>query len=231
MKFVKQPKSFPIRNVADDQIAKNKYRKHGELFPNTFRCIICGPSNSGKTNILINLLENPNGLHFENIYIFSKSLHQTKYKYLERILKPIKGLGYFTFKCADDLILPEEAKPNSVFIFDDVMCDNQDAIRSYFCMGRHYGLDSFYLAQTYTRIPKHLIRDNANFFILFKQDDTNIRHIYNDCAISCDMSLDDFRYLCGQCWNSSKYNFLVIDLDCEKNKGRYRRGFDEFVMV
>jgi len=42
-------------------------------------------------------------------------------------------------------------------------------------MGRHKNIDSFYLCQTYS--PKHLIRDNANFIIMFKQDDLNMRHI------------------------------------------------------
>lgn len=232
MEFVKQAKSLKIRNIAEDCNIKQKtYRKHGDLLPNSIRCIICGPSNSGKTNVVINLLESPNGLYFENVYIFSKSLHQSKYKYLEQVLQPIHGLGFYKFHSTDELIEPKDAKPNSLFIFDDVMCEKQDIIRSYFCMGRHYNVDSFYLAQTYTRVPKHLVRDNANLFIIFKQDDTNLRHIYNDCTISCDMSLDQFRDLCGKCWNSSKHNFLVIDLDSKFNKGRYRRGFDEFVTI
>lgn len=230
MQFIQQPKKLTIRNIGVEE-NRSQYQKHGELLPATIRCIICGRSNSGKTNILLNLLENPNGLRFENVYIFCKSLHQTKYQYLEEVLKSISGMGFYTFKCADELIPPEMAKPNSIFIFDDVMNDKQDCIRSYFCMGRHYNIDSFYLAQTYTRVPKHLIRDNANMFILFKQDDTNLRHIYNDCAISCDMTLDEFRRLCGQCWDHDKYNFLVIDLDSEKHNGRYRRGFDEFVLI
>jgi len=41
-------------------------------------------------------------------------------------------------------------------------------------MGRHKNMDSFYRCQTYTHIPKHLIRDNANMIIMFKQDDLNM---------------------------------------------------------
>ncbi|KAL6256683.1 hypothetical protein P5V15_012802 [Pogonomyrmex californicus] len=47
-------------------------------------------------------------------------------------------------------------------------------------MGRHSNVDCFYLCQTYARIPKHLIRDKANLLILFKQDGTNLKHVYND---------------------------------------------------
>jgi len=57
-------------------------RKHGEMLPSTIRVIICGPSSCGKINVLISLLKNPNGLRFENMYIYSKSLQQPKFRYL-----------------------------------------------------------------------------------------------------------------------------------------------------
>lgn len=228
MQFVKQNISLPVENLDDKFEAGPKIKRHGALLPNTIRCIICGPSNCGKTNALISLLENPNGLRFENVYIYSKTLEQDKYKYLEGILKPIRGMGYYTFSSNDQVIPPSKAKPNSIFIFDDVICDKQNNIAAYFCMGRHRGIDSFYLAQTYTRIPKHLIRDNANFLILFKQDDTNLRHIYNDYAIGCDMKFEEFRDMCCKCW-SEKYGFVVLDMDSDVNRGRYRKGFDRFL--
>lgn len=229
MQFVKQSITLPVKNI-DSANKKKSKRKHSKLLPNSIRCIICGPSNCGKTNVLISLIENSNGLRFENDYIYSKSLEQEKYKYLESILKPIKGLGYHTFNTSDEVIEPNEAKPNSIFIFDDVICDKQNNIKSYFCMGRHRGIDCFYLTQTYTRVPKHLIRDNANFIILFKQDDLNLKHIYNDYAIACDMKFEQFRNICNICWKE-KYNFVVIDLDSEVNNGRYRKGFDNFIQI
>lgn len=139
-------------------------------------------------------------------------------------------MGYHTFSSNDDVIPPSKAKPNSVFIFDDVICDRQNNIKAYFCMDRHRGIDSFYLAQTYTRIPKHLIRDNANFLILFKQDETNLRHIFNDYGVGCDMKFTDFQRMCNKCWGE-KYGFVVIDMDSDMNKGRYRKGFDQFLQL
>ncbi|KYN28024.1 hypothetical protein ALC57_02564, partial [Trachymyrmex cornetzi] len=56
------------------------------------------------------------------------------------------------------------------------------------------------VCQTYARIPKHLIRDNANLLILFKQDGTNLKHVYND-HVNTDMSYDEGR--CGQ-YNSRR---------------------------
>ena len=97
----------------------------------------------------------------------------TKYRYLTNLLSRIEEIDYFTFTNNSDVVPPSEARPNSIFFFDDVACDKQNAVREYFSMGRHANVDCFYLCQTYARIPKHLIRDNANLLILFKQDCTN----------------------------------------------------------
>lgn len=227
MQFIKQRVSLPVKNIEEKFKILPKIKRHGPLLPSTIRCIICGPSNCGKTNVLISLLESPNGLRFENVYIFSRTLEQDKYKYLENVLKPIKGLGYYTFSSNDDVIHTSKALPNSIMIFDDVLCDKQNNIKAYFCMGRHRDVDCFYLAQTYSHIPKHLIRDNTNFLILFKQDELNLKHIFNDYAIACDMKYDNFRHMCNKIW-TEKYGFVVIDLDSELSNGRYRKGFDNF---
>ncbi|KYN05255.1 hypothetical protein ALC62_03842 [Cyphomyrmex costatus] len=182
--------------------------RHGSALPSTIRCIICGPSNCGKTNILLSLIESPHGLRFENIYVYSKSLFQPKYRYLEELLESIDDIGYYAFSNNGDVIPPGEALPNSIFVFDDVACDKQNTIREYFAMGRHASIDCFYLCQTYAKIPKHLIRDNANFLILFKQDDTNLKHIYND-HVNTDMSYEKFCTLCHLCWQR-KYGFSKL---------------------
>ncbi|RLU25089.1 hypothetical protein DMN91_003181 [Ooceraea biroi] len=160
MRFVRQPLTIRVTNCDDRlrQMGDNEaIRKHGLVLPTTIRAIIYGPSNCGKTNVLISLLESPHGVRFENVYVDSKSLQQPKYQYLENLLTSIDEIGYFTFSNNSDAILPCEARPNSIFVFDDVACDKQDTMREYFSMGRHSNVDSFYLCQTYARIPKHLI--------------------------------------------------------------------------
>lgn len=228
MRFVRQARIIKVSNFDDRLISEKKVRKHGNMLPTTIRGIVCGPSNCGKTNVLISLIESPYGVRFENVYVYSKSLQQPKYRYLENLLAPIDEIGYFTFSNNSDVIPPSEALPNSIFIFDDVACDKQDTIREYFAMGRHSSVDCFYLCQTYAKIPKHLIRDNANLLILFKQDGTNLKHVYND-HVNTDMSYDDFRALCQKCWQR-KYGFVVIDKDSTLINGRYRRGFNDFAI-
>lgn len=234
MKFTKQHQNLNVDNSDVRSGAGNGHdaniRKHGVLLPNSIRCLIVGPSNCGKTNVMVTLLEHPNGLKFENVYIYSKSLHQPKYVYLKSLLSCVKGINLYTFSNNCDVIPPGDAKPNSVFIFDDVACDKQDNIRSYFSMGRHNAIDSFYLCQTYTRIPKHLIRDNANFLIIFKQDVMNIKNIYNN-HVGSDMTFDNFLKMCSKCWKKNKYGFLVVDTESPIEDGRYRKGFDVFITI
>lgn len=231
MKFIKQFEKLSIVNI--DKFIKCKLeggKKHGTLLPDSIRCIICGPSNCGKTNVMLNLLFSPKGLYFENVYIFSKSLNQSKYKFLQSILEGIPEIGYFPFSENDQVPFPNEILNDSIVIFDDVACEKQENIKNYFSMGRHNRADSFYMCQTYSRIPKQLIRDNANFLIVFQQDNRNLTHIYND-HVNMDMRLEQFRDMCKKVWRNGKNNFLVIDRDRDLNDGRYREGFDVFIKM
>lgn len=231
IEFIKQKIVLPVKNVEKFLTKTREERvKHSKLFPNSIRCIICGPSNCGKTNVIISLLEDPNGLRFENVYIYSKSLYQTKYKYLKTILDSISGIKLFLFSDNESVIPLETVRPNSIFIFDDVICDRQNVIRSYFCMGRHKNIDCFYLSQSYAHIPKHLIRENTNFLIIFKQDITSLKHIFNDFNISTDMTFEEFHNICNNIWKHN-YDFLVIDCESDLNNGRYRKGFDRFIQI
>lgn len=228
MRLLKQQVSLPVENL--DVFSQCPVtEKHGPLFPSALRTIICGSSGAGKTNLLLSLLFDPNGLWFENVYIYSKSLYQPKYKLLEDALKKVKGIGYFPYTDSEGIIDPSDAKTNSIFIFDDVACDKQDKIRAYFSMGRHKLVDCFYLCQTYTRIPKHLIRDNCNCIILFKQDKTNLRHVFDD-HVTPDMTFEQFENMCGECWND-KYGVMVIVKDFDLHNGRYRKGFDQYISI
>ncbi|KYQ46185.1 hypothetical protein ALC60_14819 [Trachymyrmex zeteki] len=208
-----------------------KIRRHGPLLPNTIHCIICGPSNCGKTNALINLIKSPHGVRFENVYVYSKSLFQPKYRYLKELLESISDIGYYPFSnnLRSHVIPPNEAFPNSIFVFDDVICNKQNTIREYFAMCRHANTDCFYLCQTYAKIPKHLIGDNANPLILFKQYGTNLKHIYND-HVNTDMPYEKFCALCHLCWQR-KYDFVMIDKDSALRNGRYTGGFDDFAVL
>ena len=63
----------------DPGFSKSNYKQgHPCMTADVFRMLICGPSNSGKTNILLHMLYEL--LEFDKIYLFSKNLHQNKYQ-------------------------------------------------------------------------------------------------------------------------------------------------------
>lgn len=235
MEFVKQRIQLPVTNVIGDDSNSNhnksrihKIYKHSFLFEDSLRMIVSGKSGSGKTYAILSLLYHPNGLKFENVYVYCKSLFQPKYVCLKKVLDSIKGINCYLFSNNDDVIPPDKVKENSIFIFDDVICDSQNVIKLYFCLGRHRHVDVIYISQSYASIPKHLIRENANFAVIFKQDEMNLKHIFNDFVLSTDMDFNQFKEMCKKCWNE-KHSFISIDIERNKNDGKYRKNFDTFI--
>ena len=227
MDFADQTLKLPVANF--DFGREKRTKRHGELLPDTIRAVFCGPSNCGKTNSLLALITHPNGLRFENIYVYSKSFNQPKYQFLEKVLEPIEGVSYRPFSEHESVVSPDEALPKSIMIFDDVSCEKQDNVRAFFCMGRHKSVDCFYLCQSYAHEPKHLSRDNVNLLVIYRQDDVNLKHIYED-HVNTDLTFNEFRNLCSDCWKNDKYGFIVIDKDRVINEGHYRKGFDSFAI-
>lgn len=240
MQFNKQPIDIPVNvdSAWEPMIrgGKKPKRRHSALLPNSIRCIIAGPSNCGKTNLLINLIVSKHGLKFENIYVYSYTLWQPKYEFLRKLFQSEQqqqqlDVQYHEFSASDDVLEPKDAKPNSIIIFDDVICEkNQEIIRKYFSLGRHKSVDSFYLTTTYARVGKHLIRDNCNLIIFFRQNELNLKHIYNDMGVGCHMSFERFQQFCFECWRE-RYGFAVIDMDSELDAGRYRKGFSNYLLL
>lgn len=228
MRFKKQTLTLPIVNFEkSSEIAPSK---HGKLLPNTIRALICGPSNCGKTNLMFTLLTDINGLRFENVYVYSKSLHQCKYQLLVDVLRGVQGVQLFTYENGDDVPSVDNILPNSVFIFDDVVMEKQNVMCDYFARGRHRQVDVFFLSQTLSRIQKQMLRDNTNVVVLFRQDEVNLRHAYDE-YVCCDMKFGEFKEFCKECWNKDRYGFAVICLDFARDDGRYRYKFDTFVTI
>ena len=110
-----------------------------------------------------------------------------------------------------DIPDPSELNPEdkNLMIFDDCILEKQSKAEAYYTRGRHNNCDSFYISQNYFLLPRKTVRENANFIILFPQDDKNLNHIHKDHA--SDISLDEFKKFCRKCWET-KHNFVTIDL-------------------
>ena len=66
-------------------------------------------------------------------------------------------------------------------VFDDLVCvSNQSLMAEYFVLGRHYNINTIYLAQSLIKVPKNCIRDNSNMFILFHLSKMDIKYLYTN---------------------------------------------------
>ena len=65
--------------------------------------------------------------------------------------------------------------------------------------------------------------------MVFKQDDTNLKHIFSD-HVGTDMSFDEFKNICRKAWEG-KYDFLVVNKEESMSDGRYRIGFDRLMLL
>ena len=126
---------------------------------------------------------------------------------------------------------PAELNPDekNLLILDDCFLGPQNKAEAYYTRGRQNNCDTFYISQSYFRLPRHSIRENSNIIILFPQDAKNLQHIYADHCEG-DMTLDTFKQFCRKVWNAAPHQFVTIDLSSEKLEGKYRQNLDIFFL-
>ena len=134
----------------------------------------------------------------------------------------------FYEKCAS-IPDPKELNMNdkNLLILDDCFLGPQNKAEAYYTRGRQNNCDTFYISQSYFRLPRHTVRENSNFIILFPQDAKNLHHIYADHCEG-DMSLEEFKTFCRTVWESAPHQFITIDLSSGKLNGKYRQNLDSF---
>ena len=130
----------------------------------------------------------------------------------------------------DCTMIPDPAELNTdeknLLILDDCFLGPQNKAEAYYTRGRQNNCDTFYISQSYFRLPRHSVRENSNFIVLFPQDAKNLSHIYADHCEG-DMSLEEFKQFCRKVWKV-KHQFVVIDLTSDKMNGKYRQTLDKF---
>ena len=177
-----------------------------------------------KDSCLIQFNSTKRRFKIHKLHVISQSLEQEKYRNLTDIFEYIdeKDVKLHTSPTCE--ITPNDVEAHSIVIFDDVL--NFDNISQFFSLGRHRNLNCFFLCQSYSKIPKQLIRDNANFIILFKQDDGNLKHVFIN-HVGSDLTFSQFKNMCHDCWKND-YGFMVIDKQSPLQEGRYRSIFYSF---
>ena len=190
---VNNKKKLKINSSNNNNDIVSTYENH--------RHTIIGPSNVGKTFYMLKILEKIDKKR--SIHIITRSPNQ-----------------YPNYKTSNE-IKPINKYKGSIVIFDDMLgAKNCSQIDEFFTRGRHEDLDVYYISQSYFALPRQSIRNNSDRLILFKQTLRDVQSMFYDIE-AYDMNYDEFKLMCHKAWDE-KYNYLCIDMDKNKNEGKYR---------
>jgi len=212
------------------RFGKSTFAQYGKsLHQPEYRVLRKGFEEQLPKEVIMNLFENQDEIQRETIS--PSALIEGLGKNRNIRSRRCESIEFNFYELADDVPNPKELSPEhkNLMIFDDLLLQKQNKCETYYIRGRHNNCDRFYLSQNYFKSPRQTIRENANFFCLFPQDQKNIDHIFND-HVSQDMTKEHFKKLCKTAWSKSP-NFVVIDLTSQQHNGKYRSGFDDFLIV
>ena len=120
-----------------------------------------------------------------------------------------------------------DCNEKNLLLLDHCFLGPQNKIEAFYTRGRQNNCQTIYISQSYFRLPRHSIRENANIIFLFPQDAKNLHHIHADHCDG-DMNLDEFKSFCRKVWNNGTHHFVTLDLTSKKNNGKYRENLDRF---
>ena len=159
------------------------------LFQLKYKISKYGFHNNFDKHYIYNLFNDRKDMKEKDIdpYILTKEIGETYSNH-----NPIKCEVFFLN--GEDIKDPRQlnSSDKNLMNFDDVLLEKQNKCNDFYIRVRHSNVDCFYLSQNYLRLPRQTIRENSNFICLFKQDNKNIQHIYQD-HVSHDMSYEEFR--------------------------------------
>jgi len=196
-----------------------------------FRMLIVGSSGSGKSNVVVNIIQKFNDT-FGNVKICCKDKNEPLYKMLSDKLDPKSFQIYEGFKKIPSLDDKDEFDPSlqHLIVFDDLCLEkNQSVIEDYLIRGRKIakGVNILYLTQSFFKCPR-VVRMNCNYIILKKVGSTrDLTCILKEFSLGVDINQLKKIYK-----NNVKNmtDFLLIDLDTTDDK-RFRKGFKEILKV
>ena len=211
-----------------DNITNENNKKHNEKWPyipdHPYRILIIGGSGSGKTNALINLINEQNDI--DKIYFYAKDLSELKYEYFIKKredvgIKHVNNSNAFiecsgtmndVYENINDYNLSRRRK--ILIVFDDMIGDImtskkfQSIIRELFIRCRKLNISLVFITPSYFSVPKDFRRNSTQYLIMKINNKGELQNI----AInhSADIDHQDFMKIYRECTNEP-FNFLTID--------------------
>ena len=193
-----------------DDYANESKTKHNLKWPyipdHRYRILIIGGSGTGKTNALLNLIENQPDIG--KIYLYAKDPYEAKYKYLIDMREKV-GLNHFNdpkvfieysndiqdlYKNFDEYNPDKERKMS--IVFDDMIADmiNSKKLNSIvtklFIRGRKLNIALVFITQSYFKVRKDVRLNTTHFFITEIPNKKELQQIILNH--SSDVSTKDF---------------------------------------
>ena len=147
-----------------------------------YRIPIIGGSGSGKSNALLNLINNQPDI--DKIYLYAKDQYEAKYQYLMHKCEKV-GLDHFNapkafIEYSSDMQNVykniKEYNPGKnrkvLIVFDDMIADMinnkklNPIVTKLFIRGRKLNISIVFITQFYFKVPKDVRLNSAHFFIM-----------------------------------------------------------------
>ena len=207
-----------------DKIVSNKNMTFSEDNNWSFRMLIIGSSGSGKTNTLLNLINDLNPI--DKIYLYAKDLHEPKYQYLinKREQAGIKNLNdpHAFIEYSDDMndLLDDinnynkNRDKNVLIVFDDMIADieyNKNfkrIIKELFHRARKINVSIVFFTQSYFRALKDATLNSTHYILKKIDNKTELIRIAEEKSGYLDYK--DFLEMYNYCIKKP-YSFMTID--------------------
>ena len=210
----------------DDYTHENKIEPNPKwpyIPDHPYRILIVGGSESGKTNELLNLINNQPDI--DKIYLYEKDPYEAKYQYLinkrENVrLDHFKDPKTYTDHSNDmqdaDKNIEEYnlgKKRKVLIVFDDMSADMisnkrlNPIVTKLFIRGRKRNISIAFITQSHFKVPKD-VRINSTHFIMKIPNKREIQQITTNH--SSDIDFKDFIEIYKKC-TARPYSLLVND--------------------
>ena len=166
-----------------DDYTNENIIEHNSKWPyipdHPYRILIAGGSGLGKTNALLNLINNQPDI--DKIYLYAKDLYETKYQYLIKKSEKV-GVNHFNdlkafmeysndmqdvYKNIEDYNPIKKRK--ILIVFDDMIADMinnkrlNPIVTELFIRGRKLNIPIVFITQSYFKVPKDVILNSTHF--------------------------------------------------------------------
>ena len=182
-------------------------------------------SGSGKTNVLLNLIENQPDI--DKIYLYTKDPYEGKYQYLINKRERV-GMNHFNdpkafieysndmhdvYKNINEYNLDKENK--ILIVFDDMIADMihnkklNSIVTELFIRGRKLNISLVFITQSYFKVPKDVRLNTTHFFIANIPNRTELQEIaWNHSSYISAKVFDNIYRKC----TVEAYSFSVNDI-------------------